>query len=184
MTGDDGIDAAEIFWEGVDNGIAMRRSIERHVIPDGISRGEYGLLGAARILGPRPLNVLAKRLLKISSNITYLLDKLIDRGYAVKVKSPDDGRSFNVELTPDGVEMADRMIAGRDRMASYFLSDLDASDKDDLSVIVIKMKMRIDELQSVHPEALGAGDLEDIREESGRLPDRYELRLRRNGYLV
>ena len=165
------------YWTAAENGVMMRRCIERHIIPENISRGEYGLLGAARILGPRPITILAKRMLRVNSDITYLLDKLIEKGYAEKVRSSEDARVFNVVLTDDGVELADRMIAGRDRMAAAYLSELDTDDKEILSTAVLKVKSRIDQLSDIHPDDMTELELSDITSERIFVPERYELLL-------
>lgn len=165
------------YWAAAENGVLMRRCIERHIIPENISRGEYGLLGAARILGPRPITILAKRMLKVNSDITYLLDKLIEKGYAEKVRSSEDARVYNVVLTDNGVELADRMIAGRDRMAASYLSELDTDDKETLSTVVLKIKSRIDQLSDVHPENMTDQELSAIISEATSVPNRYELLL-------
>lgn len=165
------------YWMAAENGVMMRRCIDRRIIPENISKGEYGLLGAARILGPRPITVLAKRMLRVNSDITYLLDKLIEKGYAERVRSSEDARAFNVVLTEDGVELADRVIAGRDRMAASFLSGLDTNDKEILSTTVLKVKSRIDQLSDVHPENMTDQELSAIASERVTVPDRYELLL-------
>lgn len=160
------------------NGTMMRREISRRVKPEYISGGEYGLLGAVRILGPRPLSILAKRLLKLNSNITYILEGLISKGYAEKVRSKDDRRSFNVSLTPEGEELADRMIAGRDRMASAYLSDLTKADKEYMRRIVLKTKCRIDSLEEVRPENMDPEDIVKMRPlRTTELQESYELKL-------
>lgn len=172
-----GNDVMETYWASAENGVMMRRRIERHIIPEGLSRSEYGLLGAARILGPCPITTLAKRLLTVNSNVTYILDKLVDKGYAVRERSAEDARSYNVVLTESGVSLADEMIAGRDMMAEFFLSELNDEEKKDLFDSVLKIKRRIDQLDAVHPESLSAEELDSLRNGWDRLPDHYELKL-------
>jgi len=61
--------------------------------------------------GPLPRRTLAERLHCDPSNVTFLVDRLEERGLAERFDSPDDRRVKAVALTADGIAARDRLIA-------------------------------------------------------------------------
>ncbi len=60
--------------------------------------------------GPLPRRTLAERLHCDPSNVTFLVDRLEERGLAERVDSPGDRRVKAVALTAAGVDARDRLI--------------------------------------------------------------------------
>lgn len=72
----------------------------------------YDVLAALRDApGGRPLrqHELAERVLLSTSGISRLVDRIEEAGLLRRVSCPTDRRSLNIELTPEGAEMLERM---------------------------------------------------------------------------
>jgi DNA-binding MarR family transcriptional regulator len=79
----------------------------------GITHAEYGVLGALRIVGP-PHSLSPTRLRQsvrqTPAGMTKTLARLERAGFIVRSLASGDRRSLLVELTPAGVEMAERIF--------------------------------------------------------------------------
>lgn len=137
-----------LFERNLINGIVMRRIIASMAKSKGISKVEYGLLEAVYMLGERPIGDLADRLLVLRSDMTYTLDKLVSRGFAERKASVDNRRVVMVGLTESGWDMAEDLVSERDRLVRSFLSDLTYDQKVSMSIVVVKLRRRIDMLDS------------------------------------
>ena len=80
----------------------------------GLNRGEVGALSALRIAGPphrlSPTR-LGKGLMLSSAGVTSRIDRLERRGLVRRLADPDDRRGVIVELTDQGLEVADTAVA-------------------------------------------------------------------------
>jgi DNA-binding MarR family transcriptional regulator len=80
----------------------------------GLNRGELGALSALRIAGPphrlSPTR-LGKGLMLSSAGVTSRIDRLERRGLVRRLADPDDRRGVIVELTDQGLEVADTAVA-------------------------------------------------------------------------
>ncbi len=80
----------------------------------GLSRGEVGMLSALRISGsPYRLSPtrLGRGLMLSSAGVTSRVDRLERRGYLRRLPDPDDRRGVIVELTDEGLAIADAAVA-------------------------------------------------------------------------
>ena len=78
--------------------------VERH----GLTLAEFGILEALHHKGPMLLGELQRRILVSSGGVTYLVDRLVKRGFVERRDCPSDRRARYAALTDDG----ERFIAG------------------------------------------------------------------------
>lgn len=74
------------------------RDIERH----GLSVTEFAVLEALLHKGPMLLGELQRRVLVSSGGVTYLVDRLVDRGLVERLECPSDRRARYASLTGEG----------------------------------------------------------------------------------
>ncbi|MFG3227639.1 MarR family winged helix-turn-helix transcriptional regulator [Kitasatospora sp. NPDC048194] len=97
----------------------LNRTFARH----GLDAASFDVLATLRRSGP-PYRLTPTRLMQsamvTSGAITQRLDRLEARGLVTRTRSDQDGRSRDVELTPDGHALIDRAlpdhVAGERRM--------------------------------------------------------------------
>lgn len=68
----------------------------------GLNPTEFGILELLYHKGPRPLQQIGEKILISSGNITYAVDKLVQKELLVRRPSPNDRRIFFAELTEKG----------------------------------------------------------------------------------
>jgi len=120
----------------------VRPSIEKTFSGYGIDRGEFDVISTLRRSGPpyrlTPSDMYASLMIS-SGGLTHRLIRLEKAGLVVREKSPDDGRSVLVALTPKGKDLAEE--AFRTDMANEleFLKHLDRHDLDTLASLLRKL---------------------------------------------
>jgi DNA-binding MarR family transcriptional regulator len=72
---------------------------------------QYNALRILRSVGAAPLNTLAlaDRLVSRAPDVTRLLDRLESRGWVRRERPADDRRTVRVAITPEGLQLLDRI---------------------------------------------------------------------------
>ncbi len=74
------------------------RDIKRH----GMNRTEFGVLELLYHKGAQPIQQIGSKVLMSSGNITYVVDKLEQKGFALRKASTEDRRLIYAEITDQG----------------------------------------------------------------------------------
>ncbi len=93
---------------------AAAERVEAHFRAHGIGRGDYDVLASLRRAGDPPVltpGQLCNGLLLSSAGVTGRIDRLERLGLVRRERHPDDGRGVLVELTPEGRDLVDRLVA-------------------------------------------------------------------------
>lgn len=108
---------------------ALREHAAGDVARHGLSLGEFGVLEALVDGGPLRAGELQEEARASSGGVTYLVDRLEERGLVERRPDPDDRRARLVELTGRGREMMDRVLPQHAAALQYATSGLDTSGK-------------------------------------------------------
>jgi MarR family 2-MHQ and catechol resistance regulon transcriptional repressor len=81
---------------------ATRRPLEESLHGSGLSEGEFGVLEALLHKGPLLLGEVQRKILVSSGGVTYLVDRLVQRGLVRREPCPTDRRAMYAVLTPQG----------------------------------------------------------------------------------
>jgi MarR family transcriptional regulator, 2-MHQ and catechol-resistance regulon repressor len=84
----------------------LRGSIER----EGLSLSEFGVLEVLYSKGRQLVGELGSRILLTSGSMTYVIDRLQERGLVQRRPCPGDRRALHVELTEQGRELIARIF--------------------------------------------------------------------------
>jgi MarR family transcriptional regulator, 2-MHQ and catechol-resistance regulon repressor len=83
-----------------------REDVARH----GLTITEFAVLDVLYHKGPLLLGVIKEKILASSGGITYLVDRLSQRGLVERRECPEDRRARYAALTRDGVALMDRIF--------------------------------------------------------------------------
>jgi len=75
-----------------------------------LTLSQFGVLEALYHLGPLCQGQISKKLLKSTGNITMVVDNLEKSGLVQRVRSIEDRRMINVELTSSGTELIEQVL--------------------------------------------------------------------------
>ena len=102
-----------------------RRDVARH----GLTLTEFAVLEALYHKGPLLLGDIRRKILASSGGITYLVDRMVERGLVERRACPDDRRARYAALTPDGVAFMDRIFPEHAGRIAKALDGLSSSDR-------------------------------------------------------
>jgi MarR family 2-MHQ and catechol resistance regulon transcriptional repressor len=99
--------------------------IERH----GLTVGEFGILETLYHKGPMLLGEVQRRILVSSGGITYLVDRLEQKGLVERRECPGDRRARYAALTGDGVALIREIFPEHARCIERALSGLSTEEQ-------------------------------------------------------
>ena len=84
---------------------AVERHAAAHAAQHGLTLAEFAILEALHHKGPLLLGELQRKILTSSGGITYLVDRLTEKGLVERQDCPDDRRARFAALTPAGAAL-------------------------------------------------------------------------------
>lgn len=113
----------------------VTRDVERH----GLTGSEFGVLEALLHKGPMLLGELQRKILVSSGGITYLVDKLADRGLVERLECPSDRRARYAALTETGRELISRIFPEHRKAILEAMSALDEDQQVQATELIRKL---------------------------------------------
>lgn len=135
-----------------------RADIERH----GLTTGEFGVLEALYHKGPLHLGQLREKILVSSGGITYLMDRLAEKGLARREPCPEDRRASYAVLTEEGAALIEQIFPEHAACLQRALSGLAADEKERAAALLKRLGLRA---QTLSPPARAS---EEALDGSGR----------------
>jgi MarR family transcriptional regulator, 2-MHQ and catechol-resistance regulon repressor len=89
---------------------AVSRHAEADIAQHGLTQAEFGALEALYHKGSLRLGELQQKVLVTSGGITYLVDRLADKGLVQRVECPEDRRVRYAALTEEGEALLSRIF--------------------------------------------------------------------------
>ena len=116
--------------------IALSRafsSIEEHLCDQveahGLSLTEFAVLEVLLHKGALPIGEIGDRVLLASSSMTYVIDKLEQRGLLRRRRSEEDRRALLAELTPEGRTKIETVFPEHAALIRDLMDDLTPEEK-------------------------------------------------------
>lgn len=125
--------------------LRLTRLLRKHFLQLGAAHGidltpeQWFCLNKLRIHGQLHQTALTDDIFADRPNITRILNRLERRNLTERLRDPDDGRRYLVQLTPDGVALHDRFAALAQDTRAQLFADIPAdqmeSAKDVLALL-------------------------------------------------
>ncbi len=125
----------------------LRLRAEAVLGPHGLTQGEFDVLSALRRSGSDDgltPSELAAGVLVTTGGMTKRLTALERGGWISRRRSPRDGRSVRVALTPSGRERLDALLPAYFAAEGEVLDGLDAAERDGLADLLRELAVRLD----------------------------------------
>ncbi len=127
-------------------GELIGRRLDHAASQYGLDRGQGDVIFTLRRAGP-PYRLspsrLSSSLLVTSGTMTNRLDRLEERGLIARVPNPTDRRGMDVQLTDEGVRLADEAVTRHVADEEELLAPLSAREREDLVRITRKLLARL-----------------------------------------
>ncbi|MEP6618527.1 MAG: MarR family transcriptional regulator [bacterium] len=118
---------------------AVAERVSADVAQHGLTPMEFGILEVLYHKGPLLLGEIQRKVLVTSGGITYLVDRLVEKGMVTRQECPDDRRARYAVLTPAGAALIKRIFPGHARAIAEALSGLTASEQMDATELVRRL---------------------------------------------
>ncbi len=109
---------------------AVARHAESDVARHDLTIAEFGILEALYHVGPLLLGELQRKILVSSGGVTYLVDRLEERGLVERQPCPNDRRARYAALTPEGRRLVARIFPDHARAVEHAMAGLTRADRD------------------------------------------------------
>ena len=120
--------------------VASRRVFQRHIgTPFKLRPVEFTILVLLLANASATPKQLAQTLVMPPSNVTVLVDRLVERGLMQRERSATDGRAMNLRLTAKGAELARRVQRVSQTMEASLLASLSAGERAMLAELLHKL---------------------------------------------
>jgi DNA-binding MarR family transcriptional regulator len=125
----------------------LRLRAESVLAPHGLTQGEFDVLSALRRSGSADgltPGQLAANVLVSSGGMTKRLAALEGAGWISRRRSPRDGRSVRVALTPSGRRRLDALLPAYFAAEADVLDGLAGAERDDLAGVLRELSHRLE----------------------------------------
>lgn len=112
-----------------------KEDMERH----GITPTEFGILEALYHKGPLLLGEVQRKILVTSGGITYLVDRLVEKGLVKREQCPEDRRARYAVLTPAGQALIKRIFPAHAARIEQAMSGLTQAEQREATALLRKL---------------------------------------------
>ena len=131
----------------------------------GLTAREWRALAVLKYLGTVPLQELAKHSGLLKSQMSRTVSGLIDRGYIQKAANPEDGRSILLRLSPEGLDLSERVLDDSFERNEHMLATLSHAERQ----ILVELMRRVIRTSSTYfhdlKQQATQSDLDQLDEE-------------------
>lgn len=115
------------------------RAVTNRVAHYDLTVPQFGVLEALHHLGPLSLGDLADKLLVTGGNVTYVMDRLEERGLVYRERSGEDRRVVEARLTLDGRELVEKVFPGHVEFIDGLVDVLEVDEQKELRRLLKKL---------------------------------------------
>src|SRR5690625_593811 len=125
---------------------SVRKQVVKDIKRYKIKLTEFGVLEFLYQKGEQPIQLIGKKVLLASSSITYVVDKLEEKGYLERIACPKDRRVIHGRLTEKGKQFMDGIFPQhKEAMASIFVN-LSKEEKEQSIELLRKIGLHADSM--------------------------------------
>ena len=107
-----------------------------------LSMTEFSVLEALYHNDMQTIHEIGKRILITSGSMTYVIDKLVEKGYAKRIACPNDRRAIHIGLTDKGNKLLEEIMPKHQQWVNTFFEELNSAELDHLINLLEKVKKR------------------------------------------
>lgn len=111
----------------------------RHIRQHGLNSTEFGVLELLYHKGPQPLQQIGEKILISSGNITYVVDKLEEKGLLTRIPSTHDRRVIYAEITEKGHRFISEVFPQHEQAIRQAMDGLDTEEKQQVIRLLKKL---------------------------------------------
>lgn len=118
---------------------SVQERMRLEIIKKNLSITEFSVLEVLYNKGKQTIQLIGNSILISSGSMTYVIDKLEQRGLLNRSACPDDRRVIHVTLTDEGIDLMKEIMPKHQELVDYMLGSLN----DDEAEIMVKLLKKI-----------------------------------------
>lgn len=130
-------------------------AIEKSLVPHGLNISEFGVLEYLLHKGEQPVQRIAEKILVTSGTITYVINKLQNKGYVDRKQCESDRRIYYISLTPVGKALISDLFKEHEQFLDALFEEMPEKDKSTLITSLIQLQSTMNKLSLQHDHKLG-----------------------------
>ncbi|OLN22382.1 MarR family transcriptional regulator [Domibacillus antri] len=124
----------------------VNERVNGYIQKTGLNPTEFAVLELLYHKGPQPLQQIGGKILLASGSITYVVDKLEKKQLLKRVACPEDRRITHAEITPDGIELIERVFPEHEQNIHDLIRVLSEEEIDEATNILRKLGLSVKDL--------------------------------------
>jgi MarR family 2-MHQ and catechol resistance regulon transcriptional repressor len=121
---------------------AVQERMKLELAKDGLSITEFSVLEVLYLKERQTIQQIGSSILITSGSMTYVIDKLEQRGLLKRSGCPNDRRAIYVALTEQGMNVMKQIMPKHQRLTNDFFASLNPDEADTFIQLLEKVKMR------------------------------------------
>ncbi|MDR4888330.1 MarR family transcriptional regulator [Fredinandcohnia sp. QZ13] len=124
---------------------AIQERIRDDMMKNNLSITEFSVLEVLFHKGKQTIHQIGKSILITSGSMTYVIDKLEQKGLLKRSACPDDRRAIHVSLTTAGSELLNRIMPEHEDCVDSIFDSLNSQEVDTLIDLLKKVKEKVED---------------------------------------
>ncbi|MBT2687791.1 MarR family transcriptional regulator [Bacillus sp. ISL-47] len=122
---------------------AINENVNKLIHTYGLNPTEFAVLELLYHKGDQPLQQIGGKILLASGSITYVVDKLEQKGYLKRVACPNDRRVTFAQITDEGKKFIEGIFPDHEKHIHTLMSELNEKEKDTAIELLKKLGLSI-----------------------------------------
>lgn len=122
---------------------SVNENVNKLIQTYGLNPTEFAVLELLYHKGDQPLQQIGGKILLASGSITYVVDKLEEKGYLKRVACPNDRRVTFAQITENGIQFIENVFPEHERKIADLMSELSPEEKDQAIELLKRLGLSI-----------------------------------------
>lgn len=122
---------------------AINEHLKRFIADQGLNPTEFAVMELLYHKGDQPLQQIGGKILLASGSITYVVDKLEQKGLLKRVACPNDRRVTYAQITEEGKQFIENIFPEHEQRINEIMSVLSDSEKDQVIDLLKKLGLSV-----------------------------------------
>jgi MarR family transcriptional regulator, 2-MHQ and catechol-resistance regulon repressor len=123
---------------------AIQERIRIEMINHNINITKFAVLEVLYLKGKQTIQQIAKSILITSGSMTYVIDKLEQKGLLKRTACPDDRRAIHVILTDAGIDLMNKIMPKHQELIDDMFGSLNHDEAETMVKLLKKVSKRVE----------------------------------------
>lgn len=134
----------QAYLELMQTSKAIQDCIKMEMMNNKINITEFSVLEVLYLKGKQTIQQIGKSILISSGSMTYVIDKLEQKGFINRIDCPNDRRVIHVVLTEDGMNLMEKIMPKHRDLIHNMFGDLTDQESQTMVKLLKKVSKRVE----------------------------------------